>query len=49
MEDLLKKLEAIGDRFREVEKSIGDPQLIADNYEQLINDDEINIIIITIS
>ena len=31
MEDLLKKLEAIGDRFREVEKSIGDPQLIADN------------------
>jgi peptide chain release factor 1 len=31
MEELLVKLEAIGDRFREVEKSIGDPDLIADN------------------
>lgn len=31
MEELLAKLEAIGDRFREVEKSIGDPDLIADN------------------
>ena len=31
MEDLLNKLEAIGDRFREVEKSIGDPELIANN------------------
>jgi|TARA_B110000444_G_C18846878_1_gene602585 peptide chain release factor 1 len=31
VEDLLNKLEAIGDRFREVEKSIGDPELIANN------------------
>ncbi len=31
MEELLSKLEAIGIRFREVEKSIGDPELIADN------------------
>jgi len=31
MEDLLAKLEAISDRFREVEKSIGDPDLIANN------------------
>ena len=31
MEELLGKLEAILDRFREVEKSIGDPDLIADN------------------
>ena len=31
MEELLTKLEAIGDRFREVEKSIGDPDVIADN------------------
>ncbi len=31
MLDLLAKLEAISDRFREVEKSIGDPDLIANN------------------
>ena len=31
MVDLLAKLEAISDRFREVEKSIGDPDLIANN------------------
>ena len=31
MEELLSKLEAIRIRFREVEKSIGDPELIADN------------------
>ncbi|MAO45682.1 MAG: peptide chain release factor 1 [Crocinitomicaceae bacterium] len=31
VEELLSKLEAIGIRFREVEKSIGDPELIADN------------------
>ena len=31
MEELLSKLEAISIRFREVEKSIGDPELIADN------------------
>jgi peptide chain release factor 1 len=31
VEELLTKLEAIGDRFREVEKSIGDPDLISDN------------------
>jgi peptide chain release factor 1 len=31
VEELLTKLEAIGDRFREVEKSIGDPDLIANN------------------
>jgi|TARA_B110000116_G_scaffold259612_1_gene261893 peptide chain release factor 1 len=31
LEDLLNKLEAIGDRFREVEKAIGDPELIANN------------------
>ncbi|PCJ82365.1 MAG: peptide chain release factor 1 [Bacteroidetes bacterium] len=31
MEDLLVKLEAIRDRFHEVEKSIGDPDLISDN------------------
>ena len=30
MEELLSKLEAIGIRFKEVEKSIGDPDLIAD-------------------
>ena len=31
MEELLGKLESIQDRFREVEKSIGDPDLISDN------------------
>ena len=31
MEELLDKLESIQDRFREVEKSIGDPDLISDN------------------
>ena len=31
MEELLEKLESIRDRFKEVEKSIGDPDLIADN------------------
>ena len=31
MKELLEKLESIRDRFKEVEKSIGDPDLIADN------------------
>ena len=33
MEELLSKLEAINLRFKEVEKSIGDPDLIADQNE----------------